>query len=158
MLASWMLIWYGVPHEGVMERILFRYRSQHLDKEAIAFIRGVIARHYEKGRSYIARAICEAWSWRQPNGKLKEYPARDMLLRLEERGLICLPPRLYSKNNAVVRTYDQVPLFTDTALHRFRFRLPLPSFHLSQPVVVTGGITWFIITIIWGIPGWLVSI
>ena len=130
MPASWMLIWYGVPHEGVMDRVLFQYRSQHLDEEAIAFIRGVIARHYEKGRSYIARAICEAWSWRQPNGKLKEYPARDMLLRLEERGLICLPPRLYSKNNAVVRTYDQVPLFTDTALTGSVSDYPLPSFHL----------------------------
>jgi hypothetical protein len=113
-----------------MDRILFRYRSQHLDEEAIAFIRGVVARHYEKGRSYIARAICEAWSWRQPNGKLKEYAARDMLLRLEERGLICLPPRLRSKNNASVKAYDQVPLFTDTALAGSVSDYPLPSFHL----------------------------
>lgn len=68
-----------------MDRVLFQYRSQHLDEEAIAFIRGVIARHYEKGRSYIARAICEAWSWRQPNGKLKEYPAQDMFIGWDEQ-------------------------------------------------------------------------
>ncbi len=44
--------------------------------------------------------------------------------------MICLPPRLYSKNNAVVRTYDQVPLFTDTALTGSVSDYPLPSFHL----------------------------
>ena len=67
-----------------MGQILFHYRSQPLGEDGITFIKEVISRHYDnKGRSYISRALCEAWSWRQPNGKLKEYAARDLLLRLE---------------------------------------------------------------------------
>ncbi|MBN2568146.1 MAG: hypothetical protein JXB42_01820 [Deltaproteobacteria bacterium] len=113
-----------------MDHILLQYRSQPLDDEAIAFIKGVVARHYDKGRSYIARTICEAWSWWQPNGKLKEYAARDVLLRLEERGLIRLPPRLRPKNNAFVKASDQVPLFVDTVLAGSVSDYPAPSFHL----------------------------
>jgi hypothetical protein len=55
--------------------------------------------------------LCEAWKWVQPNGKLKEYAARDLLLRLEEQGLVELPPRLRPKNNLKEKSFAQVPLF-----------------------------------------------
>lgn len=95
-----------------MGHILFHYRSRPLEEDDLIFIREIILRHYDKGRSYISRALCETWSWRQPNGKLKEYAARDFLLRLEEQGFISLPPRLRKKNNAFVKTYSQIPLST----------------------------------------------
>ena len=77
----------------------------------IRFIQAIISKHYQRGRSYISRRLCEAWQWFQPNGKLKEYAARDLLLRLEEQGFIDLPPRLKPKNNLKRKSFDQVPLF-----------------------------------------------
>jgi hypothetical protein len=59
--------------------------------------------------------LCEAWQWVQPNGKLKEYAARDLLLRLEEQGLIELPKRLRPKNNLKEKSFDQVPFFLKQA-------------------------------------------
>ena len=69
-----------------MDTIVFRYRSRELTFQDIDFIQAAITKHFSKGRSYISRVLCMAWNWVQPNGKLKEYAARDLLLRLEEKG------------------------------------------------------------------------
>ena len=82
-----------------MDQVVFRYRARQLDMQDIRFIQALILKHYQRGRSHISRQLCEAWQWVQPNGKLKEYAARDLLLRLEEQGLIELPSRLRPKNN-----------------------------------------------------------
>lgn len=94
-----------------MGPILFRYRSRELTADDLSFINTAIKAGYARGRSHISTVICKAWQWKQPNGKLKEYAARDLLLRLEENGFIKLPPRLRPKNNLKVQTFDQVPLF-----------------------------------------------
>jgi hypothetical protein len=94
-----------------MEKVIFRYRARQLGSQDIQFIRTIISEHYQRGRSHISRILCEAWQWVQPNGKLKEYAARDLLLRLEEQGLVQLPKRLRPKNNHKKKALDQVPLF-----------------------------------------------
>jgi len=94
-----------------MGKIAFRYRARQLNNQDIQFIRALISKHYQRGRSHISRALCEAWQWIQPNGKLKECAARDLLLRLEEQGFIELPERLRPKNNLKKKSFDQVPLF-----------------------------------------------
>ncbi len=99
-----------------MEPVLFRYRSRSLRPEDIEFIRGIINEFYSKGRSHIARVLCEAWGWVRPNGQFKELAARDLLLRLEERGWIALPPRLSLKNNLKRNPFLQAPLFCHTPL------------------------------------------
>lgn len=99
-----------------MESVIFRYRSRDLGPEDICFIERTVAQFYGKGRSHISRALCQAWGWVQPNGKLKEYAARDLLLRLEEKGFIELPARLRPKNNLKRNTFAQIPLFCNTSL------------------------------------------
>ena len=94
-----------------MEPIIFRYRSRELVSYDIDFIRSAISKYYSRGRSYISRVLCHHWNWVQPNGKLKEYAARDLLLRLEEKGFVRLPPRLRPKNNLKRNTYAQIPIF-----------------------------------------------
>jgi len=94
-----------------MEGVVFRYRARELDARDIRFIRALISKHCQRGRSHISRALCEAWQWVQPNGKLKECAARDLLLRLEEQGFIELPKRLRPKNNLKEKSLNQVPLF-----------------------------------------------
>jgi len=100
-----------------MEQVVFRYRARQLECEDIRFIQALISKHHQRGRSHISRVLCEAWQWVQPNGKLKEYAARDLLLRLEEQGLIELPKRLRPKNNLKEKSLDQVPLFLQEPLN-----------------------------------------
>lgn len=47
----------------------------------------------------------------QPNGEPKEYAARDLLLRLEEKGFIELPPRIRRNNNLKKNSFAQIPFF-----------------------------------------------
>jgi hypothetical protein len=83
----------------------------------IRFIQALISEHYPRGRSHISKRLCESWQWVQPNGKLKEYAARDLLLRLEEQGLIALPPRLRPKNNLKPKSFSQIPFFVKASVH-----------------------------------------
>lgn len=99
-----------------VDPILFRYRARDLTAKDIAQIQAVIVSHYASGRSFIARTLCERWDWRQPNGGYKEFAARDLLLRLEEAGLIELPPRQRVKSNVSKQTYAQIPLYNHQPL------------------------------------------
>jgi len=100
-----------------MEPIVFRYRGRELNTKEISFIRATIHRHYAKGRTHISRLLCKAWQWVQPNGEPKEYAARDLLLRLEEKGFIELPPRIRGNNNLRERSFAQIPFFTREPLN-----------------------------------------
>jgi hypothetical protein len=73
--------------------ILLRYRARTIGPAELAVIRATIAAHTAAGRTRISQVLCGLWDWRQPNGALKEYACRDLLLRLEERGYLTLPPR-----------------------------------------------------------------
>lgn len=96
--------------------IVFRYRGRDLRSNDIAFIDRSVQAHYARGRSHISRVLCTEWDWRQANGKLKEYAARDLLLRLEEAGHIQLPPRQRPKNNLKAADFSQIPLFVHQPL------------------------------------------
>ncbi len=116
-----------------MESVIFRYRSRDLGPQDICFIQRTVAQFYGKGRSHISRALCQVWGWVQPNGKLKEYAARDLLLRLEEKGFIELPARLRTKNNLKRNTFDQTPLFCKTPLEDLLSRYDELSLRLVTP-------------------------
>jgi hypothetical protein len=116
-----------------MEPVVFRYRSRDLRSQDICLIRRTVAQFYRKGRSHISRALCEAWGWVQPNGKFKEYAARDLLLRLEEKGFIELPPRLRPKNNLKRNTFAQTPLFCNSPLEDTLSQYGEPSLRLVTP-------------------------
>jgi hypothetical protein len=73
--------------------VVYSFRNRQIRPDDVAFIKATIVRHGALGRSHVARLLCEAWGWRQPNGRLKDMACRDLLLRLEERGLVELPPR-----------------------------------------------------------------
>jgi hypothetical protein len=44
-------------------------------------------------RTRLSRQLCEHWNWRNGAGRLKDMACRTLLLKLQARGLICLPPR-----------------------------------------------------------------
>lgn len=74
--------------------ILYSLRNRQIRSADLVFIKDMIDQHRALGRSQIARLLCEAWDWRQPSGRLKDMACRDLLLRLEERSFIQLPPRI----------------------------------------------------------------
>jgi hypothetical protein len=113
-----------------MEPVVFRYRSREINANDIAFIKATIAQHYAHGRSHISRVLCKAWAWVQLNGRFKEYAARDLLLRLEEKGFIELPPRIKQNNNLKPKSFDQIPLFIKQELSGSICDYPKPAIRL----------------------------
>lgn len=74
-----------------------RLRGRVFTDQDLDLIRELLELHWEKGRSYISRAICEALDWKQPNGWPKDRACRDVLRRLEKTGPIQLPPPLVTR-------------------------------------------------------------
>jgi hypothetical protein len=56
-------------------------------------IRRLIASHPGWHRRRISEELARQWNWRNSAGQLKDMAARTLLLKLHERGLVCLPPR-----------------------------------------------------------------
>ncbi len=75
------------------------YRGKTITSEDIAFIRQLIAGNPQYSRCRLSEKLCTAWDWRQANGQLKAMVCRCMMLELERRGLIKLPPRRQTPHN-----------------------------------------------------------
>jgi hypothetical protein len=71
----------------------FTFRNRNFSPTDIALVRQVIAEHPEEGRCALSRRLCLAWNWTQPNGQPKDMICRGLLLDLEGKGAIHLPPR-----------------------------------------------------------------
>jgi hypothetical protein len=52
-------------------------------------------------RTRLSRQLCEHWDWRNRAGRLKDMACRSLPLKLEERGLITLPPRRTASVNGL---------------------------------------------------------
>ncbi|MBX7526422.1 Druantia anti-phage system protein DruA [Qipengyuania vesicularis] len=67
-------------------------RGLTFDPEKLERVRKVL--EGSRGRTQASQILCRELSYRQPNGKLKESAMRDVLRRLEDIGLVKLPPPL----------------------------------------------------------------
>ena len=56
-------------------------------------VRQLLAEHPDWSRFRLSRQLATLWDWRNPVGQLKDMAARTLLLKLEQRGWIRLPPR-----------------------------------------------------------------
>jgi len=74
-----------------MDTVL-RYRGRAISSADVAFIAKLIAEHPGARRRRLSILLCEAWSWRQPNGALRDAVCRGLLLALHRAGHIRLPP------------------------------------------------------------------
>jgi len=81
----------------VMLPITIRKRTIH--KADLELIQATVNKHWDRGRKCISKVLCQQWNWLQPNGHLKDMACREVLLTLNRKGLITLPPRLNSANN-----------------------------------------------------------
>jgi hypothetical protein len=53
----------------------------------------LIATHPQWGRTHLSVHLAQHWNWRNGVGQLKDMATRSLLLKLERRGLLLLPPR-----------------------------------------------------------------
>lgn len=100
-----------------METLVIRGKS--IGKIELAQIKQTTEQHWDKGRMFISRELCELWDWRQYNGIVKDQVCRILLNRLEEKQLIKLPPRKAGGTQGKKRYYiplEKPPEFSDMAL------------------------------------------
>jgi hypothetical protein len=62
-------------------------------------IRGLLSSHPGWSRRRLSQELATLWNWRNGVGQLKDMAARTLLLKLEERGWISLPPRRVTPTN-----------------------------------------------------------
>jgi hypothetical protein len=59
----------------------------------------LLAAHPDWSRRRLSQHLATLWNWRNPVGQLKDMAARTLLLKLEQRGWIALPPRRQVPSN-----------------------------------------------------------
>jgi Domain of unknown function (DUF4338) len=74
-----------------MDALLVQGRT--IDSADLDWIRELMMSHPQWGRYHLSLHIAQQWDWRNERGRLKDMAARTLLLKLERRGLLLLPPR-----------------------------------------------------------------
>jgi len=124
-------------------------QGRQLETADISRIRQLMSENPTWSRRRISEAIAQEWDWRNGSGQLKDMAARTMLLKLEARGLIELPPRRRKPSNRMAegrvsrQDWDTTPvtgtlrqlgpitiqeISSDTA-ERKRFAAAMAEFH-----------------------------
>jgi hypothetical protein len=74
-------------------------QGRKLEAKDLQSIRELIEAHRDWNRTKLSQHIAQNWEWRNAAGQLKDMSCRTMLLKLEQKGLICLPARQRPSNN-----------------------------------------------------------
>lgn len=98
---------------GVDRKLVIQGRL--IAPEDIALIRAVLQGPAGSNRTRLSRELCRVWNWRNGAGRLKDMACRSLLLKLEARGYLRLPPRVTASVNAL-RNRSVGPLEHDQRL------------------------------------------
>jgi len=74
-------------------------QGRRITPQDIARIRELIACNPNWSRWRLSKILSAEWNWRNANGQLKDMAARSLLVKLNKRGLIALPPRRQVPSN-----------------------------------------------------------
>ena len=69
-----------------------RVQGRTLTGDDLAWLQALIEQHPDWHRTALSLRVCEVWNWRNGAGRLKDMAARTLLLKLQARGFITLPP------------------------------------------------------------------
>jgi hypothetical protein len=69
----------------------FICQGRRVTATELDWIRSTLTAHPNWSRKRLAQELCQWWPWRNGQGQLKDFAARSLLLKLQGRGLICLP-------------------------------------------------------------------
>jgi len=97
-------------------------QGRHIGAAELQQIRHLLRSHPEWSRRRLSEQLATLWRWRNRAGQLKDMAARTLLLKLEQRGWIELPPRRCIPSNRM--RHKQLPPPT----------LATPQPPLSQPL------------------------
>lgn len=75
-------------------------QGRQLRQEDLRGLARWIGEHPDWSRKRLARELCEWWDWRDGCGRLKDFAARSLLLKLEAQGHLRLPPLQVQKRRA----------------------------------------------------------
>jgi hypothetical protein len=101
-----------------MERSLIILKRE-IGSTELALIKELIESAGDRGRTYLSQQLCQIWDWRLPNGRLRDIACRDLLRRLEKRGLIQLPPAIRPSRQRGYQNHTPLPQdFVATPLSR----------------------------------------
>jgi hypothetical protein len=89
-----------------------------------------MTRHPDWHRTALSRHLCQVWDWRDGTGRLKDMAARTLLLKLQARGLIELPPA----RSCTARPCARAPASGQLALLGARGAPIEGPLHAVQPV------------------------
>ena len=76
-----------------------RYCGRSFTNSEIQDIRQLIADNPAATRAGLSRLVCERLGWRRDNGRLKDMNCRVAMLRMQDDGLLQLPPPRNGNNN-----------------------------------------------------------
>ena len=120
-------------------------RRRVIEPADVVLIRQLIVAEGAQGRSHLSNRLCELWDWRQANGRYRQIACRDLLRRLEAKGLIQLPPPLKAARRAGYRNTTRLPELWDAValagpLAQFRPHLQLRLVHDAAEARVYAGL------------------
>jgi hypothetical protein len=96
-----------------MQTAVIKYRGRMVTDEDVSFIRQLIAAHPTLSRRALSQKLCEAWNWRQPNGRPRDMICRGLMLGLHRAGHIELPPARSVTHNPLARRPVPSPVEID---------------------------------------------
>ena len=79
-------------------------------------MQALVATHPAWSRYRLSRELCALWDWRTASGQWRDMAARTVLLKLEQRGWVQLPPRRMASPNRhrlaapAPRDWDRTPI------------------------------------------------
>jgi hypothetical protein len=97
-------------------------QGRHIGASELDQVRQLLATHPEWSRWRLSRQLATLWDWRNPAGQLKDMAARTLLLKLDQRGWITLPPRQRTPCNRM--RHKRMPAL----------ELPVPSSPVTGPL------------------------
>jgi hypothetical protein len=91
-------------------------QGRRLESADIVRIRDLITGNPNWSRRRLSEALCAEWEWRNASGRIKDMAARSLLVKLQARGLIELPPRRQTASNRMLcrrisrQSWDTTPV------------------------------------------------
>ena len=82
---------------------LLTVQGRQLGTRDILRIRQLIEENRDWSRRRLSEVLAEEWDWRNASGRVKDMAARTLLLKLDARGLIELPPRRRTPSNRMAK-------------------------------------------------------
>lgn len=67
-------------------------QGRAVSDQDLFWLRQVREVHPDWSRKRLARELCQHWDWRDGSGRLKDFAARSLLLKLQALDLLTLPP------------------------------------------------------------------